>query len=105
MIIYNLLCGVKYMHSAKVIHRDIKPANILINEDCTIKICDFGLSRSLAGVEGTKEVISSAYEQEIEQEEEKALSILDIQNINNNKNEGHAKPSLLQFKGNINSTI
>ena len=58
MIIYNILCGVKYMHSAKVIHRDIKPANILINEDCTIKICDFGLSRSIAGIESSKEVIS-----------------------------------------------
>ena len=56
-IIYNLLCGLKYMHSAKVIHRDIKPANILINEDCTVKICDFGLSRSIAGIEGSKKVI------------------------------------------------
>jgi mitogen-activated protein kinase 1/3 len=45
------------MHSAKVIHRDIKPANILINEDCSIKICDFGLSRSIAGIEGSKKVI------------------------------------------------
>ena len=56
-IIYNLLCGLKYMHSAKVIHRDIKPDNILINEDCTVKICDFGLSRSIAGIEGSKKVI------------------------------------------------
>jgi mitogen-activated protein kinase 1/3 len=56
-VIYNLLCGIKYMHSAKVIHRDIKPANILINEDCSVKICDFGLSRSIAGIEGSKKVI------------------------------------------------
>ena len=34
-----------YMHSANVMHRDIKTSNILIDEDCTIKICDFGLSR------------------------------------------------------------
>lgn len=35
------------MHSAGVIHRDIKPANILINKNCDLKICDFGLARSL----------------------------------------------------------
>jgi serine/threonine protein kinase len=37
----------KYLHSANVIHRDLKPANILIDEDCHIKFCDFGLSRTL----------------------------------------------------------
>lgn len=35
---YQLLCAVKYIHSANVLHRDIKPANILCNEDCTIKV-------------------------------------------------------------------
>jgi mitogen-activated protein kinase 1/3 len=43
--LYQLLVGLKYIHSANVIHRDIKPANILLFEDCTLKICDFGLSR------------------------------------------------------------
>ncbi|KAF8444358.1 kinase-like domain-containing protein [Terfezia claveryi] len=28
-IIYQILCGVKYMHSANVVHRDLTPANIL----------------------------------------------------------------------------
>ena len=49
-IMYNLLVGLKFMHEAKIIHRDIKPGNILINADCSIKICDFGLSRSIDGV-------------------------------------------------------
>lgn len=44
-LLYQLLCAVKYIHSASVIHRDIKPANILLNEDCSLKLCDFGLSR------------------------------------------------------------
>ena len=46
-LLYQLLCALKYMHSASVIHRDIKPANILINEDCALKVCDFGLARVL----------------------------------------------------------
>ena len=46
--LYQLLCGLKYMHSAHVIHRDMKPANILLNEDCSLRICDFGLSRILS---------------------------------------------------------
>jgi mitogen-activated protein kinase 1/3 len=45
-IFYQLLLGLKHMHSANVIHRDIKPANILIScTDCSVKIADFGLSR------------------------------------------------------------
>jgi mitogen-activated protein kinase 1/3 len=45
-IVYQCLCGLKYLHSAGVVHRDLKPANLLINlESCDVKICDFGLSR------------------------------------------------------------
>ena len=45
--IYQLIAGVNYLHSANVIHRDLKPPNILVNKDCQIKICDFGLGRGL----------------------------------------------------------
>lgn len=44
---YKTLCAVQFLHSANIIHSDIKPENILINNDLEIKICDFGLSRSL----------------------------------------------------------
>uniref|UniRef100_A0A7S3JQJ3 Protein kinase domain-containing protein n=1 Tax=Aureoumbra lagunensis TaxID=44058 RepID=A0A7S3JQJ3_9STRA len=37
----------KYMHSANVIHRDIKPSNLLLNANCDLKVCDFGLARGL----------------------------------------------------------
>lgn len=42
---YKLQRGLKYVHSAGVVHRDLKPSNILINENCDLKICDFGLAR------------------------------------------------------------
>jgi mitogen-activated protein kinase 1/3 len=45
-LMYQAICGCRYMHSANIMHRDIKPANILINSNCSLKICDFGLSRS-----------------------------------------------------------
>lgn len=46
-IIYQVAKALKYLHSGGVIHRDIKPSNVLINSDCSVKICDFGLVRSL----------------------------------------------------------
>jgi len=42
---YQILRGLKYLHSANVVHRDLKPANILANKNCDLKICDFGLAR------------------------------------------------------------
>ena len=53
-IMYNTLAGLKFMHEAQIIHRDIKPGNILINADCSIKICDFGLSRSVLDITSSK---------------------------------------------------
>eukprot|EP01066_Platyproteum_vivax_P012531 Platyproteum_vivax@DN5698_c0_g1_i1.p1 len=46
-LLYNLLIGVKYMHSVGIYHRDMKPANCLVNQDCSVKICDFGLARTV----------------------------------------------------------
>ncbi|KAI1292761.1 MAPK protein hog1 [Mortierella claussenii] len=43
--LYQILRGLKYLHSAGVVHRDLKPSNILVNENCDLKICDFGLAR------------------------------------------------------------
>ena len=48
--IYDVICGLNFIHSAKVIHRDLKPENILIDFDGHAKICDFGLARQLAGL-------------------------------------------------------
>ena len=47
-IIYQLLKALKFLHSAALLHRDIKPSNILVDSSCAIKLCDFGLCRSIA---------------------------------------------------------
>ncbi|KAK0543540.1 hypothetical protein OC846_006380 [Tilletia horrida] len=44
--IYQTLRGLKALHSAEVLHRDLKPSNLLLNANCDLKICDFGLARS-----------------------------------------------------------
>ncbi|WOK92758.1 mitogen-activated protein kinase 2 [Canna indica] len=44
--LYQLLRGLKYVHSAKVLHRDLKPSNLLLNANCDLKIGDFGLART-----------------------------------------------------------
>mmetsp|Transcript_13521 Transcript_13521/g.31122 ORF Transcript_13521/g.31122 Transcript_13521/m.31122 type:complete len:374 (-) Transcript_13521:135-1256(-) len=43
---YQILRGLKFLHSAKVMHRDLKPGNILVNSACDVKICDLGMARS-----------------------------------------------------------
>ncbi|PIK54476.1 Mitogen-activated protein kinase 11 [Apostichopus japonicus] len=44
-LVYQILRGLKYIHSAGVIHRDLKPSNLAVNEDCELRILDFGLAR------------------------------------------------------------
>lgn len=44
--IYQVLRGLKYVHTANVLHRDLKPSNLLLNATCDLKICDFGLART-----------------------------------------------------------
>ena len=42
----QLLAGIAYLHRCNVVHRDLKPGNVLVDRNCKLKICDFGLARS-----------------------------------------------------------
>eukprot|EP00750_Incisomonas_marina_P019916 INCI3650.7.p1 GENE.INCI3650.7~~INCI3650.7.p1 ORF type:complete len:635 (+),score=120.26 INCI3650.7:62-1906(+) len=55
---YQILAGLKFMHTAGVIHRDLKPANLLVRSNCDLVICDFGLSR---GGANDRDVAKTAY--------------------------------------------
>lgn len=64
LFLYQILRGVKYLHSSGIIHRDIKPGNLLVNSNCLLKICDFGLARvaeANKNREMTQEVVTQYY--------------------------------------------
>ena len=46
--VFQLLRGLKFIHSAHVLHRDLKPSNLLVNSNCDLAICDFGLARGVS---------------------------------------------------------
>jgi len=60
-ITYQLLKALKYIHSAKLLHRDIKPSNILIDSSCSIKLCDFGLCRSISSDDLPENLVLTDY--------------------------------------------
>lgn len=57
---YQILRGLKFIHSANVLHRDLKPSNLLINSNCDLKICDFGLARTGPGAQVCHEISISS---------------------------------------------
>ena len=53
-ILFRMLCALNFIHKANVMHRDLKPGNILIDDDCNVLLCDFGLARTSPKIEKAK---------------------------------------------------
>ena len=80
-IVYNMMVGLSYVHSAGVLHRDLKPGNVLVNKDCSVRVCDFGLARSIVGIgerpaaakmpQSAAELSSSSSSEESDEEDKK----------------------------------
>lgn len=46
LIFQQIISGIDYIHKLNIVHRDMKPENLLLENDKTIKIVDFGLSNT-----------------------------------------------------------
>lgn len=60
-IVYQALKSLKFMHSAELLHRDMKPSNLLLNSECHVKVCDFGLARSIAETDSKDSHVMTDY--------------------------------------------
>jgi serine/threonine protein kinase len=64
MLLYQTLRGVEFLHLSGVIHRDLKPCNLLITKESDVRICDFGMARTIHEVEPgalSEYVVTRAY--------------------------------------------
>ncbi|XP_065830897.1 serine/threonine-protein kinase NLK-like [Oscarella lobularis] len=64
LFLYQILRGMRYLHSAGILHRDLKPGNLLVNGNSLLKICDFGLARMAdpdPSIYMTQEVVTQYY--------------------------------------------
>lgn len=60
-VLIQFAWGIRHAHECGVIHQDVKPPNVLVMDDYTAKVTDFGLAQRLPGSEGTQYELNPKY--------------------------------------------
>ena len=95
LLVYHILCGLKYIHSCAVLHRDLKPGNILLGDNYQVKICDFGLARSVTNDEPDEILIEEKLEEP---------KTLDKEKVNSNSTRASLQKYLVKNKKEVKET-
>ena len=85
LIVYHILCGLKYIHSCAVLHRDLKPGNILLDDNYQIKICDFGLARCV-NKDDDDEIVEKVVDNHKQIDQKKLAKHNELNKYTNNNN-------------------
>lgn len=58
MVIFRILCAIRFLHKANVMFRDLRPENMLIDENCNLMLWNFENARTSPKVETKKKYYS-----------------------------------------------
>ena len=76
-----------------MIHRDLKPANVLVNEDCSVKLCDYGLARSITGVESAELIIRGSRSESELESTDSSMEVVADENVTMQDQQSNAEDS------------